>query len=250
MMSASFLSDQCRALILGSLLGDGSLRVHSGYREARFAFRHSEKQGDYFWWKVKQLSEISGVSHSWQQPADGFGGAKLRYQSRAHPGLTELYRLTTDHGRLRIRRRWLNLLTPLSLAVWWLDDGSIITNGRRGVFCTDPFSYEEQAILARYLENVWDVRVAISPIIRTRVGIEHQYFRLWIRSSAELQKLLRIILPHVAVETMLDKVLLLYINPELQQRWISEVSTATGFPIPVVERAVARKKARWRRFRE
>ena len=37
-----------QAIILGSLLGDGSLKIHSGYKNARFSFRHSYKQQEYF----------------------------------------------------------------------------------------------------------------------------------------------------------------------------------------------------------
>lgn len=174
----------------------------------------------------------------------------LRYQSLAIESLTELYRLTNERGKLQIRRKWLNLLTPRSLAVWWLDDGSLIGNGKRGVFCTDSFSYEEHKVLAQYLLKVWKIKTAIGTITRIREEKPRVYYRLWVRSSEELKKFLRIILPEIPVPTMLPKTLLLYKDSQLQQRWISEVVESTSFSREVVERYLTEKKEKYRRFRK
>lgn len=37
-----------KAIILGSLLGDGCLKINQGYKNARFSFRHSITQQEYF----------------------------------------------------------------------------------------------------------------------------------------------------------------------------------------------------------
>ncbi len=249
-MHKSFLSDQCKEIIFGSLLGDGSLKIHKPYTNARFSFRHSVQQREYFFWKVSQLKEISSESCWWEQEKNGLGGKMLRYQSEAAEMLTAFYRATHEKNRLVIRRKWLNQLTARSLAVWWLDDGSLIVNSRRGVLCTDPFSYEEQKLLARYLQVVWGIKVSIGKITRVHNGAIRQYYRLWVRSSEELKKLLRIILPYVQVSSMLPKVLLLYRDSQLQQRWISEVSHATGFSEELIKDYVLQKKAKWKMFRK
>jgi hypothetical protein len=245
------LSDQCTAIILGSLLGDGSLKIHQGYQNARFSFRHSIRQKEYFKWKVKQLSEISGSKCVFLQPADGFGNnIKLRYQSLALPALTDLYRLTHPHAKFCIRRTWLNQLTPLSLAIWWFDDGSLIANSRKGVFCTDGFDEDAQHRLAQYFKVVWGIQVHVGIIRRRRNGQIKEYYRLWIRSTEELKKFLRIVLPFTKTEVMLPKVLLMYKDSKLQQRWISEVVDATEFSLQTVEKALATKQLKWKAFRE
>lgn len=249
-MKQSSLSLGTKEAILGSILGDGSLRIQKGYKNARFAFRHSVRQKDYFFWKVKLLEEISSERSFWMQEPDGKGGKKLRFQSLALEELTKFYHLTHERGKLNIRRKWLNMLTPFSLAIWWLDDGSIIANGRKGVICTDPFSYEEQKILARYLLVVWKVKVHIGKVKVIYEGEVHEYYRLWIRSTDELKKFLRIVLPFVQVPSMLQKVILLYKDSQLQQRWISEISSLTGFSEDEVEKHLQEKKGRWKRFRE
>jgi hypothetical protein len=242
------LSDRCRAIILGSILGDGSLKLHKPYRNARFSFRHSTIQQEYFFWKVNELKEISAERDVWeQQDRDAWGTSKLRYQSAACEVLTELYRLTHPHGRFRIRRKWLNLLTPLSLCIWWLDDGSLL-NGKQGVFCTDGFSYDELLLIVRYFRKVWGLNLRIGRVSQT--GPRSHQHRLWFRSREDLKIFLRIIMPHVPVPSMHKKVLLLYKDPDFQQRWISEVAQALGRDEAIVTVTVAELKAKLKRFRE
>ena len=239
------LSDRVRSIILGSLLGDGSLKVHRGYANARFSFRHSKTQQEYFFWKAQELAAISADSSVFHQKKDGFGTHdKLRYQSCALLALTELYRLTHKRGRFEISRHWLNLLTPLSLAIWWCDDGSIIGNGRKGVLCTDGFDEQSVERLARYLEVVWGVATHVGAVNRQRKYGEREYYRVWF-GTEELKKFLRIILPHIPVASMLKKTLLIYKDPQIQQRWISEVVELSRFSLEDVERVIEVKRKQW-----
>lgn len=245
------LSDQVQSIILGSLLGDGSLTFNKGYANARFTFRHSQVQEEYFQWKAIQLKEISSDRDVFLQNPDGYSkNNKLRYQSKALPSLTFLYKETYKHNRLRIRRKWLNTMTPLSLAIWWCDDGSLISNSRKGVFCTDGFDKESVQLLSQYFKVVWKVETHCAPIGRKRDGKKEEYWRLWIRSTDELKKFLTIILPYIPVASMLQKALLLYNDQHLQQRWISEVVTLTHFSEEVVQQQLEEKRTKWKRFRE
>lgn len=231
------LKDRCKEIILGSLLGDGSLRIHKSYRNARYSFRHSVKQKEYFFWKVNKLKEISSKNCVWEQK-----DRKFRYQSLTLESLTELYHLTRRRGKFFINQKWLKELTPLSLATWWLDDGSLVTNSRKGVFCTEGFSYRDSLILSQYLKDKWRVD--------SRVGRRGKYYQLRIYSTEELKKFLRIILPYIPVASMLPKVILLYKDQNLQQRWISEVCQLSKFPQKVVKKYLEEKKLRWQMFRE
>lgn len=237
------LSNRTEAIILGTLLGDGSLRLQKGYQNARLQFRHSIRQSPYFYYKVRELKEINATLSVCVQKPDGYSKVqKLRYVSRALPALTELYTQTHNRGSLAIRRRWLNRLTPLSLAIWWCDDGSLIGGGRKGVLCTDGFDKKSVTALAQYLDVVWNVRTKVAPVGRKRDGTKEQYYRLWIRSQEELKKFLRIIIPHITTYEMLYKILLVYKNPQFQERWISEVEQLGSFDRRTLEKALAEKK--------
>ncbi len=248
-MIKSSLSYRCREIILGSILGDGSLKIHKPYKNARFSFRHSVKQKEYFSWKVNEMKEISSEKCVWEQlDKEAWGKNKLRYQSLALEELTEIYRLTHFHNRLNIRRKWLNMLTPLSLCIWWLDDGSLVANCRQGVICTDGFSYEQLLIIVRYFRKVWKLNPKIGKV--AMVGPRSKQYRLWFRSRENLKRLLRIILPHIPVASMIRKVLILYKDPQLQERWISEMCTLSGFDRNTILFHLGQRKKKLAHYRE
>jgi len=243
------LSDKVRSVILGAILGDGSLKIQNEYSNAGLQIRHSEVQKDYLLWKAEMLKEIGTDRSVNVQEPDGYSkNRKWRFVSKRLPSLTELHHLTHKHNTLRIRRTWLNEMTPLSLAVWWCDDGSLISyGGRKGVFCTDGFDKQSVEILARYLGVVWNIRSIVAPVGVKRDGTKEQYWRIWIRSTEELQKFLRIILPHIP-PSMIHKTILLYKDSQLQQRWISEIVHLTHFSHSVVMAEYEKKKVRWKDF--
>lgn len=242
------LSLSTRQIIWGSLLGDGSLALNPNFKNARFSFKHSTKQKEYFFWKVGQLKEIASKKSVWLQGVtkpDGFGQKKLRFQSQARPELTEIFRRISQNGHKRVMRKWLNQLTPLSLAVWWMDDGSLIGNSRKGVLCTDGFSLKEVNLIVRYLKKVWQIKTVRGRINRG----EKVYFRVYIRAVTQLEKFLRIIIPFLPVEQMLPKVLLLYKDDKLQKRWTSEVVRLSHFNLSVIQRYLNLKRRKWQLFR-
>lgn len=241
------LSKTGEEVILGSLLGDGSIAINPNYKNARLSFRHSVLQKEYFWWKVSLLKEISGPSCTWEQPADGYSQSpKLRYQSLALPVLTDIYQLVTKDKKKVVSRKWLNKLTPLGLAAWWLDDGSII-GVRKGVFCTDGYSRKEAEIIKQYFKIVWGLNTTVGEIHRPG---GKTFTRVYLRSTEELRRFLLIILPQVKVPQMLPKVLLLYKDPILQQRWVSEVIRLTGFSEETVNFWLKVRKSKSKKFRE
>jgi hypothetical protein len=226
------LSDQCKSIICGTLLGaQRCLKLTKARRGAILSIRHSQTQEEYFQWKVTCLQEIASAKsvqfsapdkNSYRRAAD----IKLLFQSRALDSLTDLYKITYKQKVLSIRRRWLNRLTPLSLAIWWCDNGSIIGSPpRKGVLCTDGFNEKSVRRLARYLEKVWKLSPHVGAIHRNRKYGNYSkqiYYRIWF-STEELKKWLRIILPYIPVPSMMYKTILIYNDSQFQQRWISEV---------------------------
>lgn len=250
----SLLSCPVKSILLGSVLGDGSLKINSGYKNARFSFRHSIKQKEYFMWKRDQLSCISGAKDMWEQlpsiTTTDWQSHKLRYQSRALPALTHLYYLTHkggNRGNVRIWRKWLNMMNPLSLAIWWCDDGSLVGGTKQGVFCTDGFTEEDVKVLDRYMKIVWSINTSVHSVGKIKKDGTPRY-RLWIRSPNELKKFFKIIIPYIPVSSMLYKVVMLYKDSELQQRWISEIVNGSRFSFTEVENIVAIRKSELKAF--
>lgn len=53
------LSDDCKSIVLGSILGNGKLKIRKGEKNARLRIKHLEEQREYYEWKVSKLREIA-----------------------------------------------------------------------------------------------------------------------------------------------------------------------------------------------
>jgi LAGLIDADG DNA endonuclease family len=224
------LSMSTKQILLGSLLGDGSLKIAKGYKNARFCERHSIVQEDYLKWKFEHLHPELGGTLSFLLPEKpSFSQhSKLIYQSAVSEKLTVLHHFTHRQNKKVIQRRWLNHIEPLALAVWWCDDGSLNVVKRQGVFCTDCFSYSELLVLARYLKVDWncECRIIENPVKNKKKETIRIDYRLRFASFSNLESFLRLILPYIPVPSMLYKGMICYEDPKYQQRWISEMQNA------------------------
>ena len=217
------LTGRTKQILLGSVLGHGILKITKHYKNARYCERHSIKQKTYLSWKFNTLEpELKGKLSVSLSDAQSFSAhKKIIYQSHVSPSLTQLHHLTHRNNQKKIRRRWLNNLDALALAVWWCDDGSLNAHARQGVFCSGGFSYEEHTILARYLQTDWHIYCTI---IKHKKPLGYDY-RLQL-DRKNLDSFLTLILPYIPVASMLYKVMPCYGNLENQQRWISKVQTS------------------------
>lgn len=109
-----------RSVIVGSLLGDGYVRIVRGRREAFLEVNHSYAAQAYVDWKYMMLRSMSRSA-----PKIRSGNGKriaYRFTTRQLPEITELYQDFYRNGTKIIPE---NLrLDPLTLAVWYMDDGS------------------------------------------------------------------------------------------------------------------------------
>lgn len=223
------LEKQVKMVLLGTLLGDGSLGIYANYSHARFQMRHSVKQTEWFNWKASVLKDLGTEKGIHLSKADGFQvnsatspQGKWHFQTRALPVLTELLDIISKKGKKYVKREWLNQLTAEALAVWWLDDGSLVKNRKNGLFCTQGFSLKENKVLSSYLKVVWGVQTKVTKATQKKnAPISNQYvLRL---NTENLRSFLKIIMPFIPVSSMIYKCCVDDIDIELQQRWISEM---------------------------
>lgn len=141
-------------LIIGSLFGDGNLRFVSKNREATFIVDHGYKQKDYVLWKYDVMKDwvltepkvIERLYH--KDPSRKL--TSFRFSTISHPELTFWYNIFYKNGRKIIPENVAEILKlPLSLAVWFMDDGN---KNKQAVFLnTQQFSIEEQELLRNCL---------------------------------------------------------------------------------------------------
>jgi hypothetical protein len=95
-------------VILGSLLGDG--RIVGGPFDRRLLIAHHRARASYLWWKYDRLGGLAG-----EAPVERDG--RLSFTTIAHPFFDDLATLP--------RKRLVELLAPLGLAVWMTDVGRL-----------------------------------------------------------------------------------------------------------------------------
>ncbi len=112
------LSGQQVQLILGALMGDGSLSPNPrGRSGTRFRMGHGAAQADYLDWEVSLLGNIGCTQTS---NAKGAVFADLS----PLPELAELRETVYfGDGKKHLSGEYLKALTPFALAVWYMDDG-------------------------------------------------------------------------------------------------------------------------------
>jgi recombination protein RecA len=120
------LHDQQIQLILGALMGDGNLSspVRRDDESARFRMGHGVKQTEYLDWKTSLLGNIG---HS--RTVNAKGAVFADFTPLAE--LAELHdAVYFGDGKKHLSWEYLKSLTPLALAVWYMDDGSFVVRSK------------------------------------------------------------------------------------------------------------------------
>jgi recombination protein RecA len=160
------LSETQWQMVLGGLLGDSALSSTSNGLAARLRWGHSKSQDAYGLWKASMLENIvvSKIRNS-------RGG--LSYDMTPLPELAELQKVVyLGDGNKTITWDYLKALTPLALAVWFMDDGTFTlrskglqerTQGGSGrvQFCVEAMSEGSRERLLAYLRDTHGFDVSL-----------------------------------------------------------------------------------------
>ena len=115
-----------KAVVIGSVLGDGFLQK-TGKNNARLRLEHSLKQQDYLLWKCQILNNFFQKKPVILQRNNLKFGKTYQYiRNQSYSGLElgKLHQLFYVDGKKVIPNKISKLLKdPLSLAVWFMDDG-------------------------------------------------------------------------------------------------------------------------------
>lgn len=147
---------------LGSLLGDAYLRP-SGNSYA-LSFTHGEKQLAYLEWKLSVFDNFVATKEFYKSIREFHGNAPIySFSTITHPYLLEMHGLCYPDGKKRISQEWLELLSPISLAVWYMDDGSRNRHYGTITLCTNSFSYDEHLMLVDYFAYHFGIDAKVEP---------------------------------------------------------------------------------------
>lgn len=118
------INKESRRLLIGLLLGDGTISNNNVFKLA-----HSENQKDYLEWKVKQLNEHglrnNGIKYYIKTSGYDTGVPVYYTQLNIIPFIKVLRRICYKEKKIIGNRKLLNRLSPLEIAIWYMDDGHI-----------------------------------------------------------------------------------------------------------------------------
>lgn len=180
-------SSELKGAILGTVLGDSCLRTNG--KNASLHMTHCEKQLEYLIFKHDIVQQV--VTY----PIDikpslaylkktGKTYKQFIFSTRTSPYFTKIREMTYDSNGIKfVKRDTLNYLTPLGLALWYMDDGYLslqMKRSRKNPYGGDRYIYdiphicsrklklathcfpeEQQVIIKNYFRDVWNIDVMI-----------------------------------------------------------------------------------------
>jgi len=165
-----FTVDQYQ-LLLGTLLGDGTITVNPGSGSCKFEVQHTIKQVDYLIWKTEMLRNFIPRKPpykliTWKigKPSKLRGFSKKVYEGVGFhtivaPCFNELRNLFYPNGIKKVSKTILDQLGPLGLAVWFMDDGSVEGSGKGLRINGFWDAQEQQAILSYFSKDYADIEI-------------------------------------------------------------------------------------------
>lgn len=172
------INQKQRSIIIGMLLGDGHLETLNNGRTYRLRVEHSVKQKEYIKWLYEQFKDFVH-----QKP-------RIRIKKLKGKEFLSYCFVTYSIGSFRFYAQQFyadgkkiipkiikKLLDPLSLAIWFMDDGSWKSNQHR-TYIIHALGYKKKELLL--------VKKAIEQRFGITTGVHKQYnkWRLYICSDS------------------------------------------------------------------
>jgi len=183
------LTKEQKSILIGVLLGDGAMRKKT---HALLEINHSFKQKEYVDWLYQKFQNFVGTKPKMRKS----NGTRIAYRftTKSIPVLTTFYDKFFKQKHKIIPDDL--ILTPLTLAVWYMDDGSrcdedIYLNSQQ-------FTKEEQEKLVGMLYTQYAIQASLNK--------DKQYLRIRVRKES-VKRMMNMITSYV-IPTMRYKLLL------------------------------------------
>lgn len=183
------LTERQSQILTGLLLGDGHLETQNSGRTFRLKVEHSAAQADYVQWLFAEFIDFCECSEPYR---------RTRKDGRVSVGFatasSDAFNTHAEHfyveRRKRMPPRLSDLLSPLGLAVWFMDDGSR-KSARHKTYNIHTLGYT--------MSDLEIARAALERTLGIRTNLHRQRndsWRIYIGSHSANQ-FKEIVLPHL-----------------------------------------------------
>ena len=174
-----------RSIIIGTVLGDGSLIETFSKNNLRLQIEHCIAQKEYVFWKYEMLKDLILTPPTYIET-----NRSWRFRTISHPEITQIGRLFYQDRRKIIPKILDKILTPIGLAVWFMDDGTRYHRNGTYTINTQCFTKKEQVNLMKILRLKFDISA-------TSLHRDKSKWRLYIQKEAS-ERFKEIIKPFIS----------------------------------------------------
>ena len=154
-------SEPYNQIVAGGLLGDGYMILRGRAKTPTYRETHGPKQRDYLLWKQNFLGGSVAEYSSFDRRTGKFYIQESLWVN--NPRNVEIFRLFYKNGKKSVREECLKNLDPLSLLIFWLDDGSAKLHDGNGKLATVGFSRDENLAIIYQLERKFGIAGKLTP---------------------------------------------------------------------------------------
>lgn len=184
------LSQLQKDIIIGTLLGDGSLE-YDKFKASRLQIKQAERKKEYVIWLYEMLANLVKTP-----PKQRLDTLQWYFSTRSLRSLEEFRKNFYITGRKNVPENIKMLLkSPISLAVWFMDDGSLDYREKSHYsfsISADDFTIEEAELLRETLIENFGVKSSI----QTPSSRGKKYTKLYIGKSGR-DNFFKIIKPYI-----------------------------------------------------
>ncbi|MFN8490217.1 MAG: DNA polymerase III subunit gamma/tau [Caldilineaceae bacterium] len=162
-------------VVAGAAIGDGHIALTGSQMRARLSITQGIAQKSYLDYKKQLLGNLVKQEPIFQLiPASFSKNGTYRLATTSYPQIAELHReLYDQNGRKKITSNYLKRIDALGLALWYLDDGSLVTDPhyytrkkdgtvtqyptRRSTLSVYGFTKEETQFILDWLYEKWTI---------------------------------------------------------------------------------------------
>lgn len=200
------MNSKQKAILVGMVLGDSYLQK-TGEQNARIRLEQSFKQRDYLQWKAQWFPEFfqgKPTKLSRYNPVYKKTYEYIRWQSSASPEIGRYRKIFYQDGKKNIPEQLASLLVhPISLAVWFMDDGYLYHRDKVAYIYISKLTNKEMDVLLGTLKQ----NFGLTPVIK----LKKRGNKVLVFSVQETKKLLALVAP--------------YVIPSMQYKLFNPVST-------------------------
>ena len=166
-----------KSILIALCLGDGyithqrQLRKGKYYQYNYLEVSHGSSQKNYIEWKANLCTSVTGRKSAVRPKkykAKEILGVPVEESigytfTNTSPYFRILRRWLYPNNKKYLNRKYLEYLDPLGIAIWFMDDGSILRRKYKGKYCgfylriSTYCSYEEANTIIKYFNKVWDI---------------------------------------------------------------------------------------------